>query len=228
MILKRPDPDISVADRASYRRLYTAPVIPGGGALGNLRLQMKKQIQDADLELFLEQVEGTQPMRHELAEPYRRRPPPIPRPREPELPEDGTQPPLAESEVETHDFLLFVRPGVQHRLLADLERGAIEVGLEVDLHGLSVELARRTLAEFLAECAHRRIRCARIIHGKGQRSSGRQPILKQKINYWLRLYDQVLAFCSATRNDGGTGAVYVLLRNPNKVKRREALSRPNA
>jgi DNA-nicking Smr family endonuclease len=180
---------------------------------------MKKHVQDSDLELFHEQVQGAQPIRHELAEPYRKRPPPIPRPRELELPEDGAQAPLAESEVETQDFLLFARPGVQRRLLGDLERGAIEVGLEVDLHGLSVELARRTLAEFLSECAHRRIRCARIIHGKGQRSSGRQPILKQKINYWLRLYDQVLAFCSATRRDGGTGAVYVLLRNPNKAKR---------
>jgi len=180
---------------------------------------MKKHVQDSDLELFREQVEGAQPIHHELAEPFRKRPPPIPRPRQLELPDEGTQAPLAESEVETHDFLLFARPGVQRRLLGDLERGAIEVGLEVDLHGLSVELARRTLAEFLIECAYRRIRCARIIHGKGQRSSGRQPILKQKVNYWLRLYDQVLAFCSATRRDGGTGAVYVLLRNPNKAKR---------
>ena len=102
--------------------------------------------------------------------------------------------------------------------MADLERGAIEVGLEVDLHGLSVELARRTLAEFLAECRHRRVRCARIIHGKG-RGSEHQPVLKQKVNYWLRLYDEVLAFCSATRRDGGTGACYVLLRNPAKAKR---------
>jgi DNA-nicking Smr family endonuclease len=188
---------------------------------------MKKQIQDADLELFREQIEGAQPIHHEVAEPYRRRPAPIPRPRDLELPEDGPQPALAESEVETHDFLLFARPGVQRRLVADLERGAIDVGLEVDLHGLGVELARRTLAEFLTECAHRRIRCARIIHGKGQRSSGRQPVLKQKVNYWLRLYDQVLAFCSATQRDGGTGAIYVLLRNPNKAKRRDAASLRN-
>jgi DNA-nicking Smr family endonuclease len=188
---------------------------------------MKKQVEDADLELFREQVEGAEPIRHELAEPYRRRPPPIPRPRELDLPEEGAQPALGESEVETQDFLLFTRPGVQRRVVADLERGAIEVGLEVDLHGLSVELARRTLAAFLTECARRRIRCARIIHGKGQRSSGRQPVLKQKVNYWLRLYDQVLAFCSATQRDGGTGAVYVLLRNPNKAKRRDPRSLGN-
>lgn len=184
---------------------------------------MKKRIQDADLDLFREHVEGAEAIHHDLAEPYRRRPPPIPRPRELAYPEDGA-PPLAESEVETQEFLLFARPGVQRRLLADLQRGAIEVGLEVDLHGLTVELARRTLVEFLSECTHRRVRCARIIHGKGRRSSGLQPTLKQKVNYWLRLYDQVLAFCSATQRDGGTGAVYVLLRNPNKARPRNPVS----
>lgn len=183
---------------------------------------MKKQIQQADLELFREQVQDAQPMRHEGADAYRERPPPIPRPRPVELPGADGEARLSESEVETREFLLFARPGVQRRVVADLQRGAIAVGLEVDLHGLTVDLAGRALAEFLIECAHRRVRCARIIHGKGYRSSGQQPILKRKVNYWLRLYDQVLAFCSAPGRDGGTGAVYVLLRNPNKGKGRAA------
>lgn len=179
---------------------------------------MNKHIQPVDLELFREEVQDAQPLAHESPEPYRKRPPPIPRRRPLELPEDGKTA-LSEAEVETHEFLHFARPGIQQRVIADLQRGAIEVGLEVDLHGLTVEVARRVLAEFLIECGNRRIRCARIIHGKGIRSSGNQPILKQKVNYWLRLHQEVLAFCSATRRDGGTGAVYVLLRNPNKAKR---------
>lgn len=179
---------------------------------------MKKQIQQADLELFREHVQDAAPIRHEAADAYRERPPPIPRPQPPDLPGPDAEAALSESEVETHEHLLFARPGIQRRLVADLQRGAIEVGLEVDLHGLTVEVARRVLAEFLTECGHRKIRCARIIHGKGIRSSGQQPVLKRKINYWLRLYDQVLAFCSATGRDGGTGAVYVLLRNPGKGK----------
>jgi DNA-nicking Smr family endonuclease len=181
---------------------------------------MKKHIQQADVELFREQVQDTEPLRHEVAEPYRQRPPPIPRPRPVALPGENGGSTLSESEVETHEYLLFARPGIQQRLLADLQRGAIQVGLEVDLHGLTAEVAQRVLAEFLTECGHRRVRCARIIHGKGTRSSSQQPVLKRKVNYWLRLYDQVLAFSSATRRDGGTGAVYVLLRNPNKARRR--------
>lgn len=100
--------------------------------------------------------------------------------------------------------------------MADLQRGAIAVELELDLHGLRVVEAQEVLAQFLAECRRRRTRCALIVHGKGFRSDGRQPVLKQKVNYWLRLRQEVLAFCSARRQDGGTGAVYVLLRNPAK------------
>lgn len=179
---------------------------------------MTRHTDPADLDLFRAEVADAEPLPSPGPVPYRERPRPIPRPRPPELPEDGGAV-LSEAEVETGDFLSFSRPGVQRRLLADLERGAIEVALEVDLHGLGVDLARHTLAEFLTECGRRRVRCARIIHGKGIRSSGRQPILKQKVNYWLRLHEEVLAFCSATRRDGGTGAVYVLLRNPNKARR---------
>jgi DNA-nicking Smr family endonuclease len=45
----------------------------------------------------------------------------------------------------------------------------------------------------------------------------RRPVLKGKVNHWLQQRDEVLAFCSARPVDGGTGAVYVLLkRAPGK------------
>jgi len=50
------------------------------------------------------------------------------------------------------------------------------------------------------------------VHGKGLRSGPRGPVLKHAVNTWLRKVDAVLAFASAPRRDGGTGAVYVLLR----------------
>ena len=52
-----------------------------------------------------------------------------------------------------------------------------------------------------------------IVHGKGSHHSGPLPILKNSVNQQLRLLDTVLAFCSARQEDGGSGAVYVLLRN---------------
>jgi DNA-nicking Smr family endonuclease len=185
---------------------------------------MKKPVQDTDSAIFRAEVADAEPLRQEQAEPYRRRPPPVPRPQPAEADPNEVEG-LSEHEVETHDYLLFTRPGVQHRVMGQLQRGEIDIGLELDLHGLTTEHAHHCLREFLAECRERRIRCARIIHGKGYGSAGRQPVLKCKVNYWLRLRRDVLAFCSAPRRDGGSGAVYVLLRNPNKANDRRKHSR---
>lgn len=179
---------------------------------------MKKKLQDSDYALFRAEIEGVEPLQHDQTEPYHARPAPIPRAR-PVEDDDDDLCLLAESEVETREYLLFARPGLQRRVLQELQRGHIEPGLELDLHGLTIVFARRALREFLAECRHRHIRCARIVHGKGYGSEQRQPVLKCKVNYWLRLRDDVLAFCSAPRRDGGTGAVYVLMRNPGKGRR---------
>jgi DNA-nicking Smr family endonuclease len=180
---------------------------------------MRKPLHESEAKLFRESVDDAEPIDTDQAEPFHRRPPPRPIVQPPELSERAAHATLSEAEVQTHDFLLFSRPGVQKRLLADLQRGHIEVVLEVDLHGLTAAYAEQVLDEFLRDCGRRGARCARIIHGKGSKSENRQPVLKRKVNYWLRLYEEVLAFCSATRHDGGTGAVYVLLRNPRKSRR---------
>lgn len=72
--------------------------------------------------------------------------------------------------------------------------------------------ARVELRAFLAESVAGGIRCVRVVHGKGIRSGQRGPVLKASVNGWLRRWDDVLAFVSAPPRDGGTGAVYVLLR----------------
>jgi DNA-nicking Smr family endonuclease len=177
---------------------------------------MSKQLPQGERELFRTAVADTEPLDHELAEPYRRRPPPVPITQPAGLADADAPAGLSEAEVETHEFLSFARPGVQNRVVHDLQRGYFALDSELDLHGLTADVARRVLTEFLDDCARMRARCARIIHGKGFGSAERQPILKCKVNYWLRLREDVLAFCAATRRDGGTGAVYVLLRNPDK------------
>lgn len=180
---------------------------------------MNKRVQESDSELFRQAVDDAEPLGLEAPVQYRERPPPIPRPRPPEADEVAERQ-LSEHEIDTPEYLLYSQPGVQRRVLAELRRGRIALDLELDLHGLTAAHAQATLREFLAECRARHLRCVRIIHGKGARSADRQPVLKRKLNYWLRLRPEVLAFCSAPRHDGGTGALYVLLRNPAKSQRR--------
>jgi DNA-nicking Smr family endonuclease len=175
--------------------------------------------ENSDQELFRKAVKDAEPLHQDRIAPWKKRRPPRPLQREPvrdELADEGSRFHDSENEIETGEELLFSRPGVQKRLFQDLRRGRLEIELELDLHGLTARSARETLLLFLRDCHRRNVRCFRIIHGKGYGSEGRQPILKQKLNYWLRQRDDVLAFCSATRRDGGTGAAYVLLRKPKK------------
>lgn len=115
-------------------------------------------------------------------------------------------------EMDTGEELGFARPGLQHQLLRKLRRGQFSVGAELDLHGMNVPIARQAVSEFLHQCRLRHLRCVRIIHGKGRGSRNQGPVLKGKVDGWLRQRDEVLAFATARPVDGGTGAVYVLLK----------------
>jgi DNA-nicking Smr family endonuclease len=150
------------------------------------------------------------------AQPLRRGPRPTPRARftraaEREVLQESLRGLPDPEEPLLGEGLFYAKPGMQDRVLRKLRRGHYSVGAELDLHGLRSEDARQALAEFLHEVRGLRMRCVRIIHGKGYRSGPRGPVLKQKLNGWLRQRNEVLAFCSARPVDGGSGAVYVLL-----------------
>jgi DNA-nicking Smr family endonuclease len=114
-------------------------------------------------------------------------------------------------DVESGEELGFRRDGVSESVLRRLRRGEYAVRDELDLHGMTQDEARAALGAFLAEAALHDRRCVRVIHGKGRGSGNRGPVLKSAVNRWLRRHAVVAAFCSARRNDGGTGALYVLL-----------------
>jgi len=118
----------------------------------------------------------------------------------------------APADVEYGEELLFQRTSISNRVLRELRRGKYAVQDEIDLHHLTVPQARLALREFITTALQQHYRCVRVIHGKGHRSGPRGPVLKARVNGWLRNWDQVLAFCSARNCDGGTGAVYVLLK----------------
>lgn len=127
--------------------------------------------------------------------------------------QESLLPPEDAAILGTGDELSFRRPHVPEPVLLKLRRGQYAVDSEIDLHGLTGAEAKAELRDFIANAATRGIRCVRIVHGKGKRSGPRGPVLKNVVNNWLQRSDAVLAFGSARAVDGGSGAVYVLLRN---------------
>lgn len=115
--------------------------------------------------------------------------------------------------VSADEVLFFARPGLQRRQLQRFRRGQLACTAELDMHGMTAAVARSELMAFIALCRDRRIRCARIIHGKGYGSGGAVPVLKNRLNSWLRQHHDVLAFSSAQARHGGSGALYLLLRS---------------
>lgn len=180
---------------------------------------MSKQPEDPgekdDRKLFREAMTGVAPMTDERSGFYRRkrRPEPL------NLPvgdEEKAEEAYGDLRIETGEFLDFQRPGVQNRVYRDLRRGVFEPEDTLDLHGMRVLEARTAFARFINQNLALGRRCVRIIHGKGSGSQDRQPVLKQKTNQWLQQNEQVLAFSSAPRWDGGTGVVYVLLSRKHR------------
>lgn len=120
--------------------------------------------------------------------------------------------------VAPHDILSFHKPGIQQGVLRKLRLGHYQLDARLDLHRHKVEDARLAVFEFIKDCLRYDTRTAIIVHGKGEKSQPQQALLKSCVNYWLRQIPDVLAFHTAQKHHGGTGAVYVLVRKSDKEK----------
>ena len=115
-------------------------------------------------------------------------------------------------DIEMEDDASFLRPGLPREILRKLRRTHWVIQDTLDLHGLTGDEAVAETAVFLAACKREGRRCVRIVHGKGLRSPGREPVLKRRIRKLLTRRDEVLAFVEPRALQGGSGAVIVLLQ----------------
>jgi len=106
----------------------------------------------------------------------------------------------------------FVRSGHGPDLLKGLRKGKWLAQASLDLHGNTLEQARERFDRFLQSCLAHQIRCVRIVHGKGYGSRDGEPVLKQTVRRWLRQLEAVQAYSECAEQDGGAGAVQILLR----------------
>jgi DNA-nicking Smr family endonuclease len=106
----------------------------------------------------------------------------------------------------------FVAHGVDQREIRKLKNGEYIVRGRRDLHGMTGDEAVANVGRFIANSRHAGHRCVCIIHGRGLHSKGNEPILKTRVRKYLSSHQSVLAYTDAPVSDGGSGAVYVLLR----------------
>ncbi|OED41259.1 hypothetical protein ACH42_14405 [Endozoicomonas sp. (ex Bugula neritina AB1)] len=114
--------------------------------------------------------------------------------------------------IDPEQRIEYFRPGLQQTRMRQLRQGQLNVQYQVDLHGYRIEEARELIYEFIQFARDQNYTCVRVVHGKSHRSADRQTTLKSHVNHWLKQIPEVLAFCSATPSEGGTGSVLVLLK----------------
>ena len=166
--------------------------------------------------VFREAVGKVEPVRDaRRVEPYRILPAPVPAKRRED--ERAVLAELArltfDDDAEIEDDASYLRPGLPRDILRKLRRTHWVIQDHLDLHGMGAEAASLASAQFLADCVHRGLRCVRIVHGKGLRSPGREPVLKSRVRKLLTRREEVLAFVEPRALQGGGGAVVVLLES---------------
>ncbi|CAN7738852.1 Smr/MutS family protein [Pseudorhodoferax sp. LjRoot39] len=114
--------------------------------------------------------------------------------------------------LDVDDAMSFRRPGIGTDVTRRLRKGEWSLQRELDLHGLRRADAREALSAFIRDAHRQGLRCLRVVHGKGLGSPGRVPVLKSKVQAWLIQKQEVLAFVQARADEGGAGALVVLLK----------------
>ncbi|HZP41566.1 MAG TPA: Smr/MutS family protein [Candidatus Binatia bacterium] len=120
---------------------------------------------------------------------------------------------------DTREYVEGAIVGLDPRVLRRLRRGDFAWQAHLDLHGMTAEAARPAVGAFLTAAVRAGHRCVLIVHGRGLNSKDQVPVLKERIKEWLARGSAariVLAFTTARPCDGGSGALYVLLRRDRR------------
>lgn len=174
--------------------------------------------EEDDASLFYAAMDGVQQLTN-------RGEAPVPNPRLPEIIDENAEALAQLSELvagqgvfdlaDSEEFIEGASPGTDRNLLRALRRGDFSVQGRLDLHGMTQAEAKEAVERFLTDSRRAGRRCVLIVHGRGLHSKDQLPVLKAQMKTWLsqkRIGQMVLAFATARPQDGGAGAVYVLLR----------------
>jgi DNA-nicking Smr family endonuclease len=121
--------------------------------------------------------------------------------------------------TETDEYIEGARVGLDPRLVSRLRRGEFAVQDHIDLHGMIQPDAKHALRQFVIKAVGKGLRTVLVVHGRGLGSPGGRPVLKHAAAQWLshgEIGAHVHAFATARPQDGGAGAMYILLRRDRR------------
>jgi DNA-nicking Smr family endonuclease len=190
-------------------------------------LVASQKVEETEDELFLRQMHDVTPLRHDGRVRINHVPPAPPLRAQTEENEA-----LAElydlvagrtgfDITDTDEYIEGCVSGLDVRLVRKLRTGEFSRQAALDLHGMTSETAQGEVEQFVLQSVRSGLRCVLIVHGRGRNSPGQIPILKDRLKQWLtrgKLGRLVLAFATAKAHDGGSGALYVLLRRERAQK----------
>jgi len=125
----------------------------------------------------------------------------------------------------SHEFITAQVKGLDAKIFRKLKTGEYSVEGHLDLHGMNADQAKLAVNDFMRRSYMEGKRCVLIIPGRGRNSPLGQGVLRQELTMWLTqapLKRVVLAFTTALPKHGGSGAVYLLLRQVRKDRGRIA------
>jgi len=114
---------------------------------------------------------------------------------------------------DTQEYVEWTNPHYRDDIIQRLHGGHFSVQGYLDLHGFTVPEAEMELETFIGASFKKGLRCIKIIHGRGLRSTRgarlKEAVVKRLSGHYRK---DIIAYVTARQCDGGLGALYVLLR----------------
>jgi len=160
---------------------------------------------------FMESIGGIRKLKQDRIDPQQDRPKKAARvlPKKP-LPDKSSASGIASTPEST--LQSWFHHGLQKKLQRKIKQAQIPIDATLDLHGYRQKEALLELESLLQYALQQQVRLLSIVHGKGYGSS-KDPILRPLVQHWLSEQQEVLAWCPAQPEHGGSGASYVYLKS---------------
>ena len=117
---------------------------------------------------------------------------------------------ITDANLSGSDIVSHAQSGVSPKVIKKMKRGEIDSAPSLDLHGQTITQACESMSNFIYH--HQNDKFIQIIHGKGYNSENNMSVLKTQVVSFLKQHPQIMAFNSCPVKDGGTGAIFALLK----------------